>query len=149
MNKLREEEEKSKLYEENTFFKFQKKIDELKNKTNTYIEDLLKKKETVLALGASTRGNILLQHFGIGKDKIPFISERNSTKVGLKCVGTDIELISEEKARSLKPKAMLVLPWYFKNEIIKREKQYINDGGELMFPMPYPHVVTKKAEIKL
>ena len=67
-----------------------------------------------------------MQHFGIGKDKIPFISERNPTKVGLRCVGTDIELISEEKARSLKPKAMVVLPWYFKDEIVEREKQYIN-----------------------
>ena len=119
------------MHNENTFFEFQKKIDELKNKTNAYIDNILKKKRIVLALGASTKGNILLQHFGIGKDKIPFISERNPTKVGLRCVGTDIELISEEKARSLKPKAMVVLPWYFKDEIVEREKQYINDGGEL------------------
>ena len=28
-------------------------------------------------------------------------------------------------------------------------KKYIDNGGQLMFPMPYPHVVTKKAEIKL
>ena len=84
-----------------------------------------------------------------GKNKMPFISERNPSKVGLRCVGTDIELISEEKARSLKPKAMVVLPWYFKDEIVKREKKYIDNGGQLMFPMPYPHIVTKKAEIKL
>ena len=122
---------------------------ELKYKTNTYINSILSEKKIVLALGASTKGNILLQHFGLGKDKIPFISERNSTKVGLRCLGTDIELISEEKARSLEPKAMLVLPWYFKEEIVKREKKYIDNGGQLMFPMPYPHVVTKKAEIKL
>ena len=44
---------------------------------------------------------------------------------------------------------MLVLPRYFKEEIVKREKKYIEDGGELMFPMPYPHIVTKKTEIKL
>ena len=44
---------------------------------------------------------------------------------------------------------MVVLPWYFKDEIVKREKKYIDNGGQLMFPMPYPHVVTKKAEIKL
>ena len=49
----------------------------------------------------------------------------------------------------MKPKAMLVLPWYFKEEIVKREKKYIEQGGELMFPMPYPHVVTKKTEINL
>ena len=147
--KLRKEEEEYRLNDENTFIEFQKKIDELKSKTNTYIDNVLRKKEIVLALGASTKGNILLQHFGIGKDKIPFISERNPSKVGLKCVGTDIELISEEKARNLKPKAMVVLPWYFKDEIVKREKKYIDNGGELMFPMPYPHVVKKKTEIKL
>ena len=44
---------------------------------------------------------------------------------------------------------MLVLPWYFKDEIVKREKQYIQEGGELLFPMPYPHLITKKGEIKL
>ena len=69
-----------------------------------------------MALGASTKGNVLLQHFGLDKKKIPFISERNPEKVGLRCLGSDIELISEEKARSLKPKAMIVLPWYFKEE---------------------------------
>ena len=118
LKKLLEEEEKYKLNDEETFLNFQKKIDELKYKTNTYINSILSEKKIVLALGASTKGNILLQHFGLGKDKIPFISERNSTKVGLRCLGTDIELISEEKARSLEPKAMLVLPWYFKEEII-------------------------------
>ena len=146
---MRKEEEKYQLGEEKTFLNFQKKIDELKFKINSYINNILKEKKIVLALGASTKGNILLQHFGLGKDKIPFISERNPTKVGLRCLGTDIELISEEKARSLKPKLMLVLPWYFKEEIIKREKQYIQEGGELMFPMPYPHIVTQKTEIKL
>ena len=147
--KLRIEEEKYHLNDKNTFFNFQKKIDRLKNKINSYINNIIKDKKIVLALGASTKGNILLQHFGLGKDKIPFISERNSSKVGLRCLGTDIELISEEKARSMKPKAMLVLPWYFKEEIIKREKKYIEEGGELIFPMPYPYVVTKKVEVKL
>ena len=44
---------------------------------------------------------------------------------------------------------MLVLPWYFKEEIVKREKEYIDNGGQLMFPMPYPHIVTNKGEVKL
>jgi len=149
LDRLKKEEASYNLGDEETYAKFQKSIDELKNKTNSYIDIFLKKKETVLALGASTKGNILLQHFGIGKEKIPFISERNPTKVGLRCVGTDIELISEDKARSLKPKAMIVLPWYFKKEIVKREQKYLDEGGQLMFPMPYPHVVKKESEIKL
>ena len=102
-----------------------------------------------MALGASTKGNVLLQHFGLDKKKIPFISERNPEKVGLRCLGSDIELISEETARSTKPEAFVVLPWNFKDEIVKREKDYLDKGGQLMFAMPYPHVVTKNGEEKL
>ena len=90
-----------------------------------------------------------MQHFGLDKSRIPFISERNDEKVGLRCLGSDIELISEEKARLMNPNAFVVLPWNFKDEIINREKEYLNNGGKLMFPMPYPHVVAKEGEIKL
>ena len=147
--KLRDEEKKYQLNNEKTFLKFQKTIDDLKYKVTSYIDNILRDKKIVIALGASTKGNILLQYFGLGKDKIPYTSERNPTKVGLRCLGTDIELISEDKARQLKPTAMLVLPWYFKEEIIKREKKYIEEGGQLLFPMPFPHVITKDGEIKL
>lgn len=149
LNNLRDEESRNNLSEIKTYSEFQKAIDVLRDKTTSYIDGVLKDGKIVLGLGASTKGNILLQHFGIGKDKVQFISERNPMKVGLRCVGTDIELISEEKARSLKPKVMIVLPWYFKKEIVNREKKYLQEGGQLMFPMPYPHVVTKDSEIKL
>ena len=102
-----------------------------------------------MALGASTKGNVVLQHFGLTKKKIPFISERNIEKVGLKCLGSDIELISEKTAREMKPEAFLVLPWNFKNEIIAREKEYLENGGKLFFIMPYPHFITKNGETKI
>ena len=41
------------------------------------------------------------------------------------------------------------MPWNFKTEVVKREKEYIKNGGKLMFVMPYPHVVSKDGEIKL
>ena len=98
----------------------------------------------VFGLGASTKGNVLLQFFGITKDKMPYISERNPDKVGLRTLGTDFELISEERPRELDPASMLVLPWYFKKEIVAREQSTIShQGGKLLFPMPYAHVVTK------
>ena len=109
----------------------------------------IKKENKVFGLGASTKGNMLLQLFGITKEIMPFISERNPKKVGLKTLGTDIELISEKQARSLKPSCMLVLPWYFKDEIVEREKQFIEEGGVLLIPMPYPHIVSKEGEINL
>ena len=103
----------------------------------------------VIGLGASTKGNILLQHFGLTKKEIPVISEINKFKIGLKCIGTDIKLISEKEAKLLKPDVMLVLPWYFKDEIVKREKNYLKTGGKLFIPIPYPNIVSTKGEIKI
>ena len=149
IKKLRKGEEKFKLDKEETYIKFKKEIDQLKSKTNRFVGRILKKGGRVFALGASTKGNVLLQHFGLNKSKIPFISERNPYKVGLRCLGSDIELVSESFARKTKPDAFIVLPWNFKKEIVKREKNYLSSGGTLMFPMPFPHIVTKKGEKKL
>ena len=146
---LRNRENALELTTPDTFFEFEKVVSNLKTKTVNFVSKILSEKKVVLALGASTKGNIILQHFGLTKDKIPFISERNPEKVGLKCLGSDIELISEKKAREINPEAFIVLPWNFKKEIVEREKDYIDKGGKLMFVMPYPHVVTKKGEVNL
>ena len=142
-------EKQMNLFDKKTYIDFHEEILSLKNKIKNTIGVELKNGNTVLGLGASTKGNMLLQLFGIGKETIPYISERNPEKVGLKTLGTDIELISEERAREINPSYMLVLPWYFKSEIVAREKEYILNGGKLLFPMPYPHVVHKDGETKL
>ena len=143
------EERSMSLRKAETYTAFHRKIIELKNKVGDVIDAEIDKGNKVIGLGASTKGNMLLQLFGLGKDKIPYISERNPSKVGLRTLGTDIELISESRARSLTPSCMLVLPWYFKNEIVDRESDYIKGGGSLLFPMPYPHLVHKHGETKL
>ena len=137
------------LFDANTFFKFHERIIALREKVGRCVMGEIEKGKLVIGLGASSKGNMLLQFFGITKNELPYISERNPEKVGLRTLGTDIELISEEKGRSLRPSCMLVLPWYFKNEIVARERDYIASGGMLLFPMPYPHLVHSDGETKL
>lgn len=114
------------------------------------IKDYIKnQKGLVIGLGASTKGNVMLQLCGIGKKILPYISERNPFKVGLRTLGTDMILISEEEARKLQPDCMFVIPWNFKAEILEREKEYIRKGGKLLFIMPYPYVIDKNGEKRL
>ena len=138
-----------KLRDAQTYRDYFEKIKDLSRRVTQYMACDLEKSGQVFGLGASTKGNVLLQFFGITKEMMPFISERNPDKVGLRTLGTDFELISEEHARSLRPSTMLVLPWYFKDEIVRREREYLEQGGKLLFPMPYAHVVTKDGEISL
>ncbi len=146
---LAEVETQLKLNEAQTYRDYFQKIRNLASRVNKFLDQEIEKGGKVFGLGASTKGNVLLQFFGIDKRKMPYISERNPDKVGLRTLGTDFELISEERARDLQPSSMLVLPWYFKNEIVAREQDYIKQGGKLVFPMPYAHIVTKDGEITL
>lgn len=146
---LAKEEADLKLTRAQTFRDYFARIEDLAVRVNRFVDSEIAKGGKVFGLGASTKGNVLLQFFGIDKNKMPFISERNPDKVGLRTLGTDFELISEERARELKPSSMIVLPWYFKTEIVARERPYLESGGKLIFPMPHAHVVTKDGEIAL
>ena len=140
------EEEKCNLEQVNTYVDYRKKINEIIEKTKKFIMNELKNSQLVIGLGASTKGNVLLQICGIDKNLLPFISDRNKDKIGLRTLGTDIEIISEEKAREINPSAMLVIPWNFKEEILSREENYIQNGGKMLFLMPYPYYVDKFGE---
>ncbi len=129
-----------------TYDTFSKLIKINTQRVKSYIES---QKGLVIGLGASTKGNVLLQLCEINKKLLPYISERSPIKVGLRTLGTDIELISEEHARKIQPDCMFVIPWNFKREIVEREKKYISKGGKLLFIMPYPYVLDKNGEIRL
>lgn len=143
------EETAMRLSETATYEEFFNRVCELKKKIRDYVCTEQKSGHLMVGLGASTKGNVLLQFFDIDNHLLPYISERNPEKVSLRTLGTDIELISEERARQLNPSCMLNLIWFFKDETIKREASYLQKGGSLLFPMPYCHVVTRDGERRL
>lgn len=143
------DEEQMELTDADYYHRFFEQVNTLKGKVTKYLRQEADQGNLVVGLGASTKGNVLLQFFDIDKKLVPYISERNPEKVSLRTLGTDIELVSEEQARQLNPSTMLVLIWFFKDEIIKREGEYLEKGGKLLFPMPYPHLLTKHGETAL
>ena len=102
---------------------------------------LVARGKKVLGYGASTKGNVLLQYAGIGKDLVPYIADVNPEKWGKVTPGTEIEIISEEQAKEMKPDYYLVLPYHFKNGILQREKEYIKRGGKFIFPLPSIEII--------
>jgi len=100
------------------------------------INNLLDMNKNVLGYGASTKGNVILQYCKINNSMIPYIGDVNSFKYNKFTPGTNIKIISEEKLKSLKPDYLLVLPWHFRDFIINKEKNFLNNGGHFIFPLP-------------
>ena len=102
---------------------------------NLYLYTLNHKK-SIHIYGASTKGNTILQWYGIDKNLIKFAADRNKDKWNARTISSDIQIISEEKSKKMMPDYYLVLPWHFKKEFLVREKKFLNSGGKMIFPLP-------------
>lgn len=91
--------------------------------------------------GASTKGNVLLQWCGIGRDLVECAADRNPEKVGAVTPGTGIPIVSEAESRALRPDLYLVLPWHFRREFLERERAMVMGGTKLLFPLPGVEIV--------
>ena len=136
IKKILKEEKIMKLESKKTYHDFFKEINSIKLRTIKLLKLIIKRKEIIHGYGASTKGNVLLQYFNINKKYINFIADRNPSKFNHFTPGTKIKIISEKKSRKLLPNYYFVLPWHFKNEILKREKKIRKKGCKLIFPLP-------------
>jgi NDP-4-keto-2,6-dideoxyhexose 3-C-methyltransferase len=140
---LLEYERKLELDQPKTWTEFFKKINELKCEVVNFIKSERALGKSVWAYGASTKGNTLLQYFGLDNSLIDGIAERSDYKFGLVTVGTNIPIYSEDEMRKKKPDYLLVLPWHFINEFIERERDYLAGGGKFIVPCPQFRVIGK------
>lgn len=123
--------------------KFMSDIEALKEQTVNFIKEEKAKGKIICGYGASTKGNTLLQWFGLDNTLIDAIAERSPYKFGLKTIGTNIPILSEEDVRAMNPDYMLVLPWHFINEFIERENEFLTKGGKFIVPCPKFEIISK------
>lgn len=118
------------------YLAFVRRVEELKRRTVEYVRGEKAAGRTVYVYGASTKGNTLLQYYGLDGSVITAAAERNPDKWGKMTVGTHIPIVSEEEARARRPDSFLVLPWHFIREFAERERPYLENGGRLVLPLP-------------
>ncbi len=120
---------------------FKERVFKHRQNLTDLIEALVNDGKKIIGYGASTKGNVLLQFCGFTTNQIPFIAEVNEQKFGSFTPGTYIPIISENEARAMKPDYFLVLPWHFKHSILEREKEFMEQGGKFIFPLPEIEIV--------
>lgn len=118
----------------------------LTNQNKTLLVNLVEKivdcKMNIMGLGASTKGNVLLQYCQFNSDVIKAIGEVNNTKYGKMTPGSMIPIVAEEEIFDMNPAFVLVLPWHFKSTFINRSRGLMESGGKLIFPLPHPEIIS-------
>jgi NDP-4-keto-2,6-dideoxyhexose 3-C-methyltransferase len=134
---LRDRETKMGLTDTTVYTDFAFWAERLRKDVVEFIRGQVAAGKKVYVYGASTKGNTLLQYYGLDHTLITAAAERNPDKWGRRTVGTHIPIISESDARAARPDFFLILPWHFVDEFQAREREYLLAGGRFIMPMPY------------
>jgi len=138
---LLEQEERMGIGTPRPFRDFEERVYRHRDDLKRLLDSLNADGKKILGYGASTKGNVILQFCGIGPKDIPAIADINPDKFGAYTPGSLIPIISEAEAKAMQPDYFLVLPWHFKDGIVRREKAYLENGGKFIFPFPEIEIV--------
>jgi SAM-dependent methyltransferase len=144
LESVRQEEFDLELDTDKPYRNFQERINVHKEELTSLLKKLKADGKRIHIYGASTKGNTILQWCGIDRFIIDYAADRNPEKNGARTLGTDIPIISEEESRALKPDYYFVLPWHFKKEFLERERETLNKGIGMIFPLPTIDIIKKE-----
>ena len=107
----------------------------------TLIEDLKEDGNSISALGASTKGNVLLNFTGLTSAHIDSVGEVNPYKFGRFTPGSHIPIESDEKVLLSNPDYLIFLPWHFRESALRNYDAFLTSGGRMIFPLPNVEVI--------
>lgn len=123
------------------FRDFEERVFKHRQSLKTLIDELNSDNKKILGYGASTKGNVLLQFCNFTGKDLAAVAEVNPDKYGCFTPGSKIPIVSEKDALAMQPDYYLVLPWHFKDGIVRREQEFLNKGGKLIFPFPEIEII--------
>ena len=125
------------LNDNGTFENFKQNIDKTKIQISEILSDLKNRGYSIAGIGASTKGNVMLQYCDLDRSMIECIGEVNEEKVGCFTQGSNIPIIKENDVID-KYEYLLVIPWHFKNFFLNNDKF---KGKKLIFALPNVEII--------
>lgn len=134
LNKLRASEERNCSNELATYLEFARRIEQMKAENVAYLEEAKRLGKTIYGMGAPVKGNTLLNYFGIGRQYLDCLVEKNELRKGLFSPGQHLPVVLEHEITT-PPDIYYVLAWNFKQEILANNRPLLDQGVEFFFPV--------------
>lgn len=141
VQKIIKEEENAGLYNVGAYLSLKRQVDGLKNNLVTLIKELKSLGKNISGFGASAKGNILLNYSGIGKNLVDYIFDDTPEKQGKLYPGVYIPIVSRDSLEKVNPDYLILLSWNFAKEMMKKTKDFKNNGGKYILPVPHLKII--------
>lgn len=116
-----------------TYQAFEERVIAARQDFVAFLENAKSEGKSVVALGASTKGNVVLQYCNVTKDLISAVGEVNPDKFGAVTPGTHLPIRDEAEVLASKPDYVVVLPWHFR-KFFENQDRYAHLN--LVYPLP-------------
>jgi hypothetical protein len=133
---LRQRELDAGLTGMDAYAEFGEQVKRTKRKLLQFLIEARNAGKTVVGYGAPGKGNTLLNYCGIGVDFLDFTVDRNPYKHGRFTPGTRIPIHAPDHLLAARPDYVLILPWNFKDEIVRQMSAIRSWGGRFVVPIP-------------
>jgi SAM-dependent methyltransferase len=116
-----------------TYRQFSHDIEYKKEENLDFLNNERRQGKRIFGFGAPVKGNTLLNYFGIGRDLLECLVEKNPLRKGLVSPGMHIPVVLEDEIDP--PDTYYVLAWNFRDEIIRNNRDLIETGVSFYFPV--------------
>ena len=123
-----------------TYKKFAKNVQNSKKALIKIFKKIKNKGDIIIGYGATYKSSTVLNYCGIKNDFIDYFLDTTPTKFGKFTPGSRIP-IYEYKGIPKNIKYAYLGAWNFKDEIFKKEKNFIKNGGKFITHVPYPKII--------
>lgn len=135
-----EREKASGLLDGATYGDFASRVARSREAIGGMLERLRSGGRRVAALGATAKGNTMLNYCGIGPDLVEFVADTTPFKQGLLTPGMHIPVRPEGALLEERPDYAVMLAWNYADAIVRKHAGYLRAGGHFIHPIPTARV---------
>jgi hypothetical protein len=134
-------EENKGVHSREALGQFSLAVEKNRDDLNWLLHSLKREGKRIAAASAPAKGMTLLNYCRLGRDKLDFVTEKSTLKIGRFTPGMHIPVVSDDELIQRRPDYALLLAWNFAEEIMTNLSEYRANGGKFIIPIPTPRIV--------
>lgn len=141
VDQILEEEKRLGIDAYDYYRSFGAQVQEFRNRARSLLGDLKAQGKRIVAYGAAAKGTIMLNYLGLNDRTVDYVVDKNVHKQGKFVPGVHLRIDDPKRLIEDRPDYVMILPWNFRDEIIRQQDAYHKSGGRFIVPIPDLEVV--------